>query len=149
MSITLSPIRDALHRGGRHQFSECDLVLVPPMLDSRGFQVSKDAWIQILLESAEDSIVPLAAQCEQIDSSIAQLRREKERLRHWQERCKNKDGMIRKLRMMRPTRGCGSLPGSGFDFLEVFRWLCEGLLVGLPHGRWGLRRAKTSQRILY
>ena len=119
------------------------------MLDSRGFQVPKDAWIQILLESAEDSIVPLAAQCEQIDSSIAQLRREKERLRHWQERCKNKDGMIRKLRMMRPTRGCGSLPGSGFDLLEVFRWLCEGLLVGLPHGRWGLRRAKTFQRILY
>ena len=47
-----------------------------------------------------------------------------------------------------PSRGCGSLQGSGFALLEVFRRRYKGLLVGLRHGRWDLRRAKTSQRIL-
>ena len=38
-----------------------------------GIQVSKDDWMQILLESAEDSTAPLTAQCEEMDSSIVQL----------------------------------------------------------------------------
>ena len=62
--------------------------VLPLMLDSVGIQVSKDAWMQILLESAEDSIVPLTAQCEQTESNIVQLRRERKRRRYWQERCK-------------------------------------------------------------
>ena len=64
--------------------------VLPLMLDSMGIQVSKDAWMQILPEAAEDSIVPVTAQCEQIESNIGQLRREQKRRRHWQERCKKK-----------------------------------------------------------
>ena len=60
--------------------------VLPLMLDSVGVQVSKDAWMQILTEAAEDSIVLVTAQCEQIESNIAQLRREQKRRRCWQER---------------------------------------------------------------
>ena len=55
--------------------------VLPLMLDSMGIQVSKGAWMQILLEAAEDSIVLVTAQCEQIESSIVQLRREQKRRR--------------------------------------------------------------------
>ena len=68
------------------------------MLDSMGIQVSKDAWMQILPDAAEDSIVPETAQCEEIESNIVQLRREQKRRRYWQERCKKTNAMIRKLR---------------------------------------------------
>ena len=61
--------------------------VLPLMLGSIGIQVSNDAWMQILPESAEDSIVPLTTQCEQIESNIVQLRREQKRRRYWQERC--------------------------------------------------------------
>ena len=45
------------------------------MLDSMVIQVAKDAWMHILPEAAEDSIVLVTAQCEQIESNIVQLRR--------------------------------------------------------------------------
>ena len=72
--------------------------VLPLMLDSMGIQVSKDAWMQILPEAAEDSIVLVTAQCEQIEPNIVQLRREQKRRRYWQERCKKRDAMVRKLR---------------------------------------------------
>ena len=109
-----------------------------------GIQVSKGAWMQILPEGAEDSIVPLTAQCEQIESNIVQLRREKKSGGATSKRDARKDAMMRKLRDEVSVRV--AVEGSGFAFWrDGFEkdcwWACR-----MQDGT--LRRAKTSQRIL-
>ena len=84
--------------------------------------------------------MPLTAQCEQIDSSIAHLRREKNGGgTAGMKDARSKMRWSWSCAMKCPSRDCKSLLGSGFAFLEVLHPLGKGL------ARWDLRRAKTSQ----
>ena len=96
ISITLSVIRDALHRGARRLFSECCLVLMHcetgQMAGWRLQSASSaaHAWFYGVFSFPQTSgcksclgpsIVPLTAQCEQIELGIVQLHRQKKRRR--------------------------------------------------------------------
>ena len=63
-----------------------------------GFKAQVLPPMQILPESGEDSIAPLTAQCEQIDSSIVQLRCEKKNGGANGKRDARKKAIVRKLR---------------------------------------------------
>ena len=108
--------------------------------------------MQILPESAKDSIVPLTVQCEQIESNIVQLRRERKRRRvaGKRERDAKKDAMIRKLRdELSESRLRGFLRKVVSPFWRYFAGFEKDCWWASPRARWDLRRAKTSQCILF